>query len=52
MLNPDKSTKSLRICEKCDLQMTLLGSLPAIALRAAVRVFRCYACNNVVWEET
>jgi hypothetical protein len=52
MATPDKPTEPLHICEKCDLEMTLLGNLPAIALRAAVRVFRCYVCNNVVWDET
>jgi hypothetical protein len=51
METPDKPTEPSRICEKCALEMTLLANLPAIALRAAVRVFRCYACDNVVSEE-
>jgi hypothetical protein len=50
MLAPDKPKPS-PICEKCELEMTLLGNLPAIALRAAARVFRCYVCNSVIWED-
>jgi hypothetical protein len=51
MVTPDEPIEPSRICEKCDLEMTLLGNLPAVELRAAVRVFRCYACNNVAWED-
>jgi hypothetical protein len=39
------------MCEKCDLEMVLLGKLPGVALHVAVRVFRCYVCNNVISEE-
>jgi hypothetical protein len=52
MTVPDEPKEPLRICEKCDLEMTLLGHLPAFALQAAVRIFRCYVCDNVVSEET
>jgi len=37
-----------RRCEKCDAEMTQLGELPAVSLHAAVKVFRCYACDHVV----
>ena len=37
-------------CEKCSTVMTLLGVLPALSIRAAIRVFRCYACDHVVAE--
>jgi hypothetical protein len=39
------------MCQKCDLVMVLLGKLPGVALRVAVRVIRCYVCNNVISEE-
>lgn len=37
----------LRHCEKCSAMMKQLGELPARSIRAAVRVFRCYACDHV-----
>jgi hypothetical protein len=40
-----------RACEKCNAEMTHLSDLPAFLGRAAVRVFRCYDCNNVVAED-
>jgi hypothetical protein len=40
-----------RICEKCNADMTQLGELPALSMHAAVRVFRCYACDHVVSEQ-
>jgi hypothetical protein len=40
-----------RTCEKCEADMTHLSDLPSIIGRAAMRVFRCYACNHVVSEE-
>jgi hypothetical protein len=40
-----------RICEKCDAGMTQLGELPALSMHAAVRVFRCYACDHVVSDQ-
>jgi hypothetical protein len=51
MATPDKPAEPLRICEECDLEMVLLGKLPGVALRVAVRVFRCYVCNKVISEE-
>lgn len=38
----------LRSCEKCNAEMNQLGVLPALSIRAAIRVFRCYACDHVV----
>ncbi len=37
-----------RHCEKCDAAMKQLGVLPALSIRAAIRVFRCYVCDHVV----
>jgi len=48
-LNPaDSNTK--RICEKCSAAMKQLGELPALSIHAAIKVFRCYACDHVVSE--
>jgi hypothetical protein len=38
----------LRNCEKCSTEMKRLGVLPALSIRAAICVFRCYACDHVV----
>jgi hypothetical protein len=40
-----------RICERCEAQMTHLSDLPSYLGRAAIRIFRCYVCNNVLSEE-
>jgi hypothetical protein len=40
-----------RFCEKCNWEMTHLSDLPSYLERAAVRIFRCYVCNNVVSED-
>jgi len=37
----------LRNCEKCNAAMKRLGILPALSIRAAISVFRCYACDHV-----
>jgi hypothetical protein len=42
--------KRLRSCEKCCADMKQLGQLPALSIHAAIRVFRCYACDHVVSE--
>ncbi len=39
-----------RRCEKCNAWMKQLGELPALSIHAAIRVFRCYACDHVVRE--
>jgi len=40
-----------RACEKCDADMTHLSDLQPMVGSAAMRIFRCYACNHVVSEE-
>jgi hypothetical protein len=47
--NPADSN-SKRICEKCSAAMKQLGELPALSIHAAIKVFRCYACDHVVSE--
>ena len=37
-----------RNCDKCSAEMKRLGILPALSSRAAISVFRCYACDHVV----
>jgi hypothetical protein len=48
---PDEPASPSRICEKCDAEMTHLSDLPSFVGRAAIRIFRCYVCDNVVSEE-
>jgi hypothetical protein len=36
-----------RHCEKCSAEMKRLGVLPAMSIRAAISVFRCYTCDHV-----
>lgn len=38
-------------CPRCNGDMTLLGTLPAIRQRSAVTVLRCFVCNRVVSYE-
>jgi hypothetical protein len=40
-----------RACDKCDADMTHLSDLQPIIGSAAMRIFRCYACNHVVSED-
>ena len=40
-----------RICDMCSAEMTHLSDLPGYLGRAAIRIFRCYICNNVVSED-
>ena len=47
---PDLSTPS-RICEICEATMTHLSDLQPRLFGAALRVFRCHACNHVISEE-
>jgi hypothetical protein len=47
----DKAAVPLRICDKCNAEMLHLSDLPDYLGRDAVRIFRCYGCNNVVSEE-
>ena len=46
--NPEDEGEPLRFCEKCDAVMKQLGELPSLSIHAALRVFRCYACDHVV----
>ena len=46
--NPAGENHVLRRCEKCDAAMKPLAELPALSIRAAIKVFRCYACDHVV----
>jgi hypothetical protein len=50
--NPEDQDKPSRSCEKCNADMKQLGELPALALHAAIRIFRCYACDHVVADRT
>ena len=36
-----------RRCDNCDAAMKQLALLPALSIRAAIKVFRCYVCNHV-----
>jgi hypothetical protein len=51
MVAPDQPTIPARTCEKCKAEMTHLGDLPSLLGRAAIRIFRCYVCDNVVSED-
>jgi hypothetical protein len=37
-------------CDVCGGEMKRLGKLPASRTKKAVRVYRCYECNNVTSE--
>ena len=44
---PDKNNLERR-CEKCGAAMKQLAELPALSIRTAIKVFRCYVCNHVI----
>lgn len=46
--NPADQNNPVRRCEKCDAAMKQLAELPALSIRAAIKIFRCYACDHVV----
>ena len=46
--DPADQDKSVRRCDKCNAAMKQLAELPALSIRAAIKVFRCYVCNHVV----
>ncbi len=46
--SPADKNPVMRRYEKCDAAMKQLAALPALSIRAAIRVFRCYACDHVV----
>jgi hypothetical protein len=47
---PDPADKNNleRRCEKCGAAMKQLAELPALSIRTAIKVFRCYVCNHVI----
>jgi hypothetical protein len=47
----DEPIAPLRVCDKCNANMTHLSDLPDFHDHAAARSFRCYACNNVALQE-
>ena len=47
---PAVQDKLVRVCEKCQAGMKQLAELPALSVHAAIKVFRCYACDHVVTE--
>lgn len=49
-VKPADQTAPGRHCEKCDAVMKQLAELPALSIRTAIRVFRCYGCDHVVSE--
>jgi hypothetical protein len=51
---PDSGASNIRsrICEMCNWEMTHLSDLPPYLGRTAIRIFRCYVCNNVVSEDS
>ncbi len=46
----DRPDVPSRACDKCGADMTHLSDLQPIVGSAAMRIFRCYACNHVVSE--
>jgi hypothetical protein len=46
--NPADQNHAVRRCEKCDAAMKQLAELPALSIRTAIKVFRCYNCDHVV----
>ena len=50
-LNPGEPTGPSRVCDKCNAAMTHLSDLPFRFGSTALRIFRCYVCNNVVSEQ-
>jgi hypothetical protein len=48
---PDAAGR-VRNCEKCNGEIKQLGVLPALSVHAAIKVYRCYACDHVVADRT
>lgn len=48
--NPADHPGPVRRCDRCDAEMKQLAELPALSIRAAIRVFRCYICDHVASE--
>jgi hypothetical protein len=47
---PAAQRGGLRNCDNCNVAMTQLGELPALSIHAAIKVYRCYACDYVVTD--
>jgi len=47
----DPADQNKHSCEQCGADMKQLGKLPAVSMHPALKVFRCYACNNVISEQ-
>jgi hypothetical protein len=45
-----KQDHVMRHCERCSAVMKQLGEFPSLSIRAAIRVFRCYACDHVATD--
>jgi ribosomal protein L37AE/L43A len=50
-LSDQRTDTPIRVCDKCNASMTLLSDLPEFHDHAAAKIFRCYACNNVLLQE-
>jgi hypothetical protein len=48
---PSGPSTPSRICEICEATMTHLSNLQPRLFGAALRIFRCYTCNNVISEQ-
>jgi hypothetical protein len=49
--SPPRQAIERRTCENCSAEMKHLSDLPSLKCRAAIRIFCCYFCNNVVSED-
>jgi hypothetical protein len=45
--DPKSNEPNTGECSTCHAQMKLVGKLPAINDRIALKVFRCYGCNSI-----
>ena len=50
--DPADQKDSSRPCDKCNAIMKQLGTLPALSIHTAIKVFRCYNCDHVVAERS
>lgn len=48
--DPADQLPGARRCEKCDAAMKQLAELPALSIRTAIKVFRCYVCDHVATD--
>jgi uncharacterized protein with PIN domain len=45
------SAGPFQLCESCGLKLEALATLPCIADKPALRVYRCLRCGRVAWVE-